>query len=276
MEKYSVLMSVYCKEQATYFKTAIDSMLAQTVPPDDFVLVCDGPLTFELDAIIEEYCKKMPKLFNVIRLSENKGLGNALKIGVEACKYELIARMDTDDISLPDRCEKQLKMLSENPEISVVGGQISEFYDDPKNVIDYRIVPTSYEEIKKRAAKRNPMNHVTVMLKKSQVLLAGNYYDIPGFEDYHLWVQMLSAGLKLQNIEDVCCNVRVDRNMYGRRGGLTYFKRTLEMECFLLKSKLITIPHFCVNVAVRFCGTVLCPDFIKEILFKKFLRKTMF
>lgn len=273
MEAYSVLMSVYCKEQAAHFQAAIDSMLHQTVPPVDFVIVCDGPLTPELDNVIADYCEAYPSLFQILRLEKNQGLGPALKIGLDACQCEYVARMDTDDISLPDRMEKQLAALRQSPHVSAVGGQIAEFDNSPDNIVDYRIVPESYEEIQSRAAKRNPMNHVTVVFKKSQVQKVGSYCDIPGFEDYHLWVQMLAAGQQLINIGDVCCYVRVDTHMYGRRGGWTYFKYTVEMERFLMKTGFINAPGFLRNVMVRFFGTVVCPNSLRSFLFQKCMRQ---
>lgn len=273
MESYSVLMSVYFKENPEYFKTAIDSMLTQTVKPSDFVIVCDGKLTDELDSVIDEFKSKFPQLFNIVRLNENVGLGPALKAGLEQCKCELVARMDTDDISLPDRMEIQLKAFEKNPDATVIGGQISEFLNNPDEIIDYRLVPLTADDIYNRAKSRNPMNHVTVVYKKSQVLEVGGYDDLPGFEDYRLWVTLLSAGKKLINIENVCCNVRVGDGVYKRRGGIGYFKHTWNMEKYLRQEKMIYLFQFWKNVSVRFVGTVLCPNFVREYFFKKLMRK---
>lgn len=273
MMQYSVLMSVYCKESPLHLSEAIESMISQTVPPSDFVLVCDGLLTEELDVVINGYAEKYPELFSIVRLEENHGLGPALKIGLSHCKYEYVARMDADDISSPDRIYKQLSAFEQTPEYSVIGAQISEFSGDPDNIVDYRIVPQTHEDIVKRAARRNPVNHVTVIYKKSDVMKVGGYDDMPGFEDYHLWVKMLASGMKFRSLPDICCNVRVDTDMYGRRGGMTYFKHTLRMQKFLLKNKLTTRRMFVFNVAVRFAGTVLCPNFIRAVLFKKLMRR---
>lgn len=271
--EYSVLMSVYAREKAEYFKQAVDSMLSQTVPPDEIVLVCDGALTPELDQVIEGYESRNPDLFHVIRLEKNHGLGIALGIGLQACKNELVARMDTDDIALPDRLEKELAALEANPDVCAVGGRISEFYDDPEDVIGYRVVPLTHEEIRKRASFANPMNHVTVLYRKSSVLAAGNYPNHPGFEDYHLWVQMLSDGHKFMNIADVCCNVRADDGMHERRRGMEYFRYTWEMEKFLREKRVVTFFQFWKNVAVRFSGTVLLPPRLTNTLFQKIMRR---
>lgn len=273
MEKYAVLMSVYRNEKPEFFHRAIESMLQQTVPPSEFVIVCDGELTQELWAVIDGYCGAYEGLFHVVKLPENRGLGLALRAGLEACGCELVARMDTDDVSVPDRMEKQLEKLAAEEDLSAVGGQISEFEGEESNILDYRMVPLTCEDIRRRAASRNPMNHVTVVMKKSHVLSCGSYCHAPGFEDYHLWVRMLRADRKLANIDHVCCNVRVDSNMYGRRGGWRYFKSSLAMEKFLHQQGFIGPVRLCVNVTVRFLGTVVCPNWLRSILFKTLMRK---
>lgn len=269
---YSVLMSVYCKERSEYFRIAIQSMLDQTVPPDDFVLVCDGPLTDELYSVIDEFCSDHPGLFNVIKLEENVGLGSALNVGIKACKNEYVARMDSDDISLPDRIERQLKVFESNGSLSVVGAQISEFQKDPSVIEGYRVVPISHEDILERMKTRNPMNHVTTLMRRSDVLEVGNYESVVGYEDYYLWVKMLSSGKVFVNIDGVGCNVRVD-GMYKRRGGMAYFKNYMRVQRLLLDKELISYPRYFANCCVRFSATVLCPDFLKKILFKKMMRK---
>ena len=165
-EKYSVLMSVYKNDDPAYFSRAIDSMLNQTVPPDEIVLVKDGPLSCELDETIADYKNKYSDIFSIVSSSENIGLGRALALGLQQCRNELVARMDSDDISDPDRCRSQLLFLSEHPECSVVGSNIAEFNGDIDDVVSYRNVPENHEQICEFMKKRCPMNHMTVMLKK--------------------------------------------------------------------------------------------------------------
>lgn len=273
MENYSVLMSVYSKEHPAYLRQAVDSMLNQTVPPSDLVLVCDGPLSPELDAVIEELTGEMGSVLQVIRLPENRGLGISLDVGLRRCKYELVARMDTDDISLPDRMEKQLKFLEAHDEISVVGGQIAEFRGTPENIIDYRKVPEDPEAIRHRVKRRNPMNHMTVVMRKSRVLAEGGYQEITFFEDYCLWTRMLAGGHQMANIGDTCCYVRVDDRLYSRRGGWAYFGNTIKVEKLLLEKKLITWPEYLQNLLIRFGGVVLLPNRLRGLLYKIMLRK---
>lgn len=185
---YSVLMSVYAKENAAYFSDAVESMLHQSCPPDQFVLVCDGPLTPGLDEAIQRFtASRDGGLFRVLRLPENVGLGRALQAGLPLCDHDLVARMDSDDLALPLRMEHQLALMAADPELAAVGGQIAEFTGAPDNIQGYRIVPTSPEEVRRGAAGRNPMNHMTVLFRREAVLAAGGYQDLKGFEDYFLW-----------------------------------------------------------------------------------------
>lgn len=272
MEAYSVLMSVYFKEKAANLKDAIDSMLKQTVPPTDFVLVCDGPLTPELDCVVTEFTDNYPALFQIIRLPENRGLGEALRIGMQACKNDIVARMDSDDIALPERMEWQIAVLNNRKDISAVGGQIQEFFESEERPGRCRIVPTTPEEIKQAAARRNPMNHMTVTFRKEAVMAAGGYMSFDRFEDYYLWIRMLDMGFQLINIDKICVYARVDMAMYQRRGGWDYFKQTMKLERCLIAANLCSRVQFVTNVAVRFCGTVLLPNRIRQYFYLTILR----
>ncbi|MBE7018665.1 MAG: glycosyltransferase [Ruminococcaceae bacterium] len=270
---YSVLMSIYHKEQPEFFQAAVESMLNQTVPPSDFVIVCDGALTKELDAVIAAFCQTNPQLFQIIRLPENQGLGLALKEGLPHCREALVARMDSDDIATKDRMHKQLQFLKEHPEISVVGAQIAEFEETPDRIIRYRMVPEYQKDILHKLKFSNPVNHVTTVFRKEHVLNAGSYPDHPGFEDYHLWTKLLSEGYVFHNLPDTCCFVRADAHMLKRRDGWTYFKNTVKMEKLLRKKKLISPWQYLVNITVRFGGTVLLPHGLRKKLFSKLMRK---
>lgn len=273
MEKYSVLMAVYHKEKAEYLHLALESMLAQTIPPEEIVLVCDGPLTQELDAVIEQFCGTNEQTLHVVRLEKNMGLGVALNIGLQQCKNELVARMDSDDIALSDRMEKQLNAMEQNPNISVLGGQIAEFNEDPGKIVAYRTVPTETEAIREFIKYRNPMNHMTVIFRKSHVLAVGNYQDVPGFEDYFLWTSLIANGYSMGNLKEVCCRVRADEGLYSRRGGVRYFQNTMRVERFLLDKVIISPWQFVKNIAVRFVGTILLPPRLRKVMFLNFLRR---
>lgn len=272
MEKYSVLMSLYAKEKPEYLRLALDSMINQTVKPDEIVLVEDGPLTDELYEVVKEYGEKYPDLFNVVINKTNLGLGPALNRGLSCCRNELVARMDTDDISKSDRCEKQLKTFEEDKELSITGGQIEEFIDRPENVSGRRIVPCSDTEIKAYMKKRCPFNHVTVMFKKSDILEVGNYQEWFWNEDYYLWIRLAISNKKFANISDILVKVRVGKEMYKRRGGRKYFKSEKDIQKLMYKNGLISYSRYLINVAERLVLQVLMPNRVRGWIFKKLAR----
>ena len=235
--KFSVLMSVYYKESPKFLYEALESVLTQTVMPSEIVCIKDGLLTEELELILNEFSTKYNDIFKFIGFDENKGLGYALRIGVEECSYEIIARMDTDDIARKDRFEKQLNIISEQ-NIDIVGSNILEFDGNINNIISKREVPSTFESIKEYAKKRNPFNHMTVMYKKTAVLKAGNYKEFLWFEDYNLWVRMIVSGAKMYNIDEALVYARTGTAMFERRGGLTYVKREYSMQKDMRRLKI--------------------------------------
>ena len=270
--EYSVLMSVYYKENPVWFKESIESILNQTVKTNDFVLIEDGPLTEELENIVLEYQKKYPKLFNVVRLKENVGLGHALAVGIEKCKNEFIARMDSDDISVPDRCEKELKMFNKQNELDMVGSNIIEFTDNIENALAYRKLPESDSEIKKYMRRRNPFGHPSVMFRKSKVLEAGNYRPYYLCEDYDMWIRMSKINSKFYNIQEVLVYMRIGKDFYKRRGGIKYLKSILKFKNEQYKNGFYSFKDYIITAGT---STVIClmPNFIRDIFYKKFLRK---
>lgn len=270
-EKYSVLMSVYHKEQSEYLKESIESILKQSILPDEIVLVKDGPLTKDLNDVIYYYSDN--SLFNIVELSENVGLGKALEIGVHECRNEFIARMDTDDISHPNRCEEQLKLLQNNPEISVVGSSVVEFIGSIHNKISIKEVQTNSLSIARKMRSRNPMNHPTVMFRKSDVLLAGNYQDWYLNEDYFLWIRMLKLNMSFTNISEPLVFMRITNETYLRRGGFKYFLTQKRLFDYMLSNGMITIVQYLFNNVSRFVIRVVFPNSIRKIIYVTFLRK---
>mgnify|MGYP000329918209 CR=1 FL=1 len=216
-KKYSVLMSVYYKENPEFLKLSIESMLAQTLKPDEIVIVKDGILTEELEKVIGYFVSKEPDLFTIVPLEKNKGLGLALNEGLKKCRNELVARMDTDDISLENRCELQVNEFIKNNQLSICGTMTDEFYDDPKNIVTSRVVPTKHEDILKFSRRRSPFNHPTVMYKKSEVLRCGGYRDIKRKEDIDLFGRMLNQGCKAMNIDKSLLLFRSNKDNFKRR-----------------------------------------------------------
>lgn len=269
-KKYSVLMSVYYKEQPEYLRDSINSMLNQTIEPDEIVLVKDGPLTEALEKVIYEY--KDNPILNVIELKENVGLGKALNIGLTKCKNEIVARMDTDDISEYERCEKQYEMLI-SKDISVVGASVAEFIDNKDNVVAYKDVIINHNEIIKRMKYRNAINHPTVMFKKSDVISAGSYQHWFLNEDYYLWIRMILMGHKFMNLKEPLVRMRITNETYLRRGGWKYFITQKKLFDYMLKEKFINIMEYIYNNAIRFVTRLLVPNKLRKILYLSLLRR---
>ena len=269
---YSVLMSVYHKEKAEYLKQAMDSIWSQTIPTDDFVLVCDGPLNAELDTVIENMQAAHPGTLNVVRLEKNRGLGNALNIGHKECKHELVARMDSDDISRADRCERQLRVFQTHPEVSVVSGIVEEFTLDTDQIEARRVLPETQDQILAFAKKRNPFNHPCVMYKKSAVETTGGYQDFYLLEDYYLWIRMLQKGSTGYNLQEPLLWMRAGSDMYKRRAGWKYAKSQKALFKYMKDSGFISDGQYMKSVAVRTASSIT-PNWLREFMFKTVMRK---
>lgn len=273
MEDFSVCTSVYKNDNVKFVRIALDSMLVhQSVKPNEVVLVQDGQVPEDISLLLSEYECKYPEIMHVIRLNKNTGLGNALKLGVENAKYRIIARMDSDDICLPDRFEKQLAYLDAHPECDIVGGQMTEFINTPDNIVGRRVVPLTNDEIYEYMKSRCALNHVTVMFRKEAVMKAGNYQDWFWNEDYYLWVRMIMAGCKFANIPDVAVNVRSGVDQYARRGGMRYFKSEKGIQKMMLDNGLVSYPRYYYNIIIRWCVQVAMPNWLRGVIFRCIFR----
>ena len=221
INNYSVLMSVYDKEKPEYLRQAIDSILDQTYKTDQFVIVEDGRLNDALYKVLDHYTTEYPELICRLPLEHNYGLGIALDRGLEICRNNLVARMDSDDISVKDRCEKQMKLFSDNPSLSIVSGCIAEFVDDVSNVVSIRNVPERHEAIRRQMRTRSAFNHPAVMYKKSEVILSGGYGKLKRKQDHDLFSRMMNNGCRAYNIQDVILYFRADKENLRRRKSWT-------------------------------------------------------
>lgn len=269
---FSVIISVYKNDNPAFVRSALESITRkQTLKPAEVVLVVDGPIPDELVLVIKEY--EYDEIFQVIWLQENKGLGNALRLGVETAKYDIIARMDSDDIAAPDRFEKQIAYMEAHPDCDVLGGQITEFVDDESNIVGKRVVPCKHEDIVMWLKGRCPFNHVSVTMLRSRVLAIGNYMDWHFNEDYYLWIRMAEVNYKFANLSDTLVNVRVGKDMYARRGGWRYFKSEKGLQDYMYKRKMLSLPRYIYNVVGRFAVQVAMPNWLRGFVFQKLFRK---
>jgi glycosyltransferase involved in cell wall biosynthesis len=269
---FSVLMSVYFKERPEFLKESIDSLLRQTLKPTEIVIVFDGKLTDELYLLLDEYKNAAPDLFKFVPLGQNMGLGKALEIGIKECSFDLIARMDSDDICHPERFEKQINFMKNTPDVKVLGSWIGEFEEDPEKIESIRKVPSNYEEIKQYAKTRCPLNHMTVVYWRDAVLKAGSYQTIMWNEDYFLWGRMLNSNIKIMNLPEILVYARAGADMFYRRGGLKFFNKEVELQKEFLKIHFIDKKTYVRNILVRGFVRVL-PNSFRIFVYKKMLRR---
>lgn len=219
MQKYSFLMSVYKKEDPQALSTSIDSMLAQTLAPDQIVVVKDGPLTDSLEKVLAQYSSENNEIFTIVGYEDNQGLAYALNFGMQACRNELIARMDSDDFSVASRCEKQVAAFDNDPELALVGTNMQFFDGDVKNVSsDIREYPATNEDIIKALRRYSPFAHPSVMFKKSEVLSCGGYdVTLRRRQDIDLFSRLIVHNRKkAANIQEPLLLFRRDESYYKR------------------------------------------------------------
>lgn len=306
MQKFSVIMSIYKSDQPELVRVALDSLLQQTLLPNEIVIVADGPVPAELEQEIESFKFRVSKLrttpnpsfakggdlvpedgkesletrnqkpetiVTYLPQEKNGGLGEAMRIAAEAAKYDYLARMDSDDICLPDRFEKQMKCFEEDPELSLVGGMITEFDGEPENIIAKRILPLEDAEIKKMMRGRCAVNHVTVIFKKADLMKSGNYQPFWKQEDHYLWARMMEHGCKFRNIPDVVVNVRSGKDQIARRGGLRFYKSVVRVFWYMYRHGLISFGYFLYICTVRGIVQVLMPNKLRTWVYLHLLRK---
>ncbi len=268
---FSVLISLYARENPDYVREALESIVRQTLQPQEILIIKDGPLTRVLDEVVDGFAADRGSQVRVIAYEKNRGLGRVLAEGVEQCRCGIIARMDADDIAKEDRFEKQYRVLMEHPEIDLVGSWIDEFQGDIRNIISVRKVPATPEEIRAFAKKRNPFNHPTVMFRRQAVLDAGNYQEMLWFEDYLLWINMLLNGSKMMNLQESLVYYRVGPEMFQRRGGWRYVRREWRLQRQLYDKGFISLGEFLKNGMAR-TAVRLMPNSLRGMIYKKVLR----
>ena len=272
--KYSVLMSVYNRDNADFLRKALESTYEnQTRKPDEIVVVFDGPLNEALYSVLDEFAKDKADIVRYFPQEVNKGLGEALRIGTSHCTGDYIFRMDSDDICHPERFEKQAAYVEEHPEIDVLGTDISEFEKShTEEKMRARVCPAEHKDILEMCKKRNPMNHVTVCIKREALLRSGGYEPMYMAEDYYLWMRMISAGCVFANINESMVFVRIGNGFYQRRGTKARIRSFKILQNYMIEHNMITKNEarrnmMCVRVITR------SPSWLKKFLYSAFLRK---
>lgn len=271
-DKYSVLQTVYKSDDPEYLRMSLESMMNQSKMPDELVLVKDGPITAELQKVIDETDKKYPGIIVQRQLDKNVGLGKALNEGLKICKNELIARMDSDDISLSDRCSKQLELFSADPELDIVGCQAEEFSGSTDNIVGKRTVPLKNSEIHRFARRRDPFNHPTVMYRKSKVMKFGSYGDYRKNQDTDLWIKLLSSGCKGANLPGKLFLFRFDEGTYKKRKSWVNTKTLIKIRWNAYKIHFCSLADFII-VTLSQLFIYIMPSGFQRILYTKVLRR---
>ena len=248
--EFSVLIPIYKKEEPRHLRECLDSLYNQTLPATEIILVEDGPLTSELDDIVAKSQQDHPEL-KTVKLAQNGGIGHALNEGLKHCSYDLVARMDADDICKPDRFETQVRFLEDHPEYDIVGSWADEFSDNISNILSTRKLPEDHEAIIQFGKKRNPMNHPTVMFRHQAVKAAGYYIHSSQVEDYDLWVRMMLRGSRFYNIQRSLLYFRMSDDFARRRGGWNYSRREIPLQFSFYKKGYISWWRMSLNIIIR-------------------------
>lgn len=270
---FSVLISIYHKEQPEHFNMCMQSIWDhQTLEPSEIILVEDGPLTPELDLVILQWKEKLGEVLKITKLTQNVGTGKAKNIGLEQCTYEIICIVDTDDISVTDRFEKQINELMLDPELVVLGGQITEFIEDIDSPSGMRRVPLKNLELCNYAKRQSPFNNMTIAYRKTKIIEVGGYQHHLWMEDYNLFLRVIARGYKIQNLPDVLVYARIDNGMHARRKGYEYIKSEKQLLNLKKELKLQSSIHanmlFLIRSAFR-----LIPSSVLGKFYNIFLRK---
>lgn len=271
MKKYSVLTTVYKKENPLYLRQSIDSMLNQTIPPSEYVVVKDGPLTKVLDDVLQEYCS-INSIFKIVSLEVNSGLGVACIKGLEACTNDFVARLDSDDISLPNRCELQLDMLEKEGDLAVVGSSLYEFEDDPKIITAIKEMPTEPDEIFKFGKRRNPFNHSSIMMRKSIVIANGGYSPMRRSQDLELFTRLIYKGCKCRNLIEPLVLFRTGSARVNRKKNWTNLKHDISVYIRNYKVHYMSLFDL-LYVIIRQFVFFMMPSKMASYLYFKFYRK---
>lgn len=266
MSDFSVLMPVYWKENPIRFSSALASIFNNTKLPNETLVICDGPLTNELEIVISQYIDRPG--FRVLRLNENHGIVKALNLGLKKVLYDIVVRCDSDDINHPERFEKIIKKIEQG--FDVVGSQIEEI-DSAGHIVARKLLPTSHEEIVQYAKRRNPLNHMSVTFRASHALALGGYPDVYLKEDYALWAKLIGAGKRFANLDESLVSANAGIDMYARRGGIKAALSEIKLQRILVQCGISNFINAIFNGLIRFL-ILFSPISFRAMIYRTFLR----
>ncbi|RFS83632.1 glycosyltransferase [Actinomadura spongiicola] len=266
-EPFSLLMTVYGGDREEHVRAAFHSAVHdQTLPPDQVVLVRDGPVSAELSSRLRELVENSPVEVSFVRLPHNRGLGPALDAGLHAARYDIVARMDADDIAMPHRFQMQVPLVRAGADL--VGAGLLEFGTDISDIVGRRIPPSDPDDIARYSRLHDPFNHPTVVYRRSAVVAAGGYGDLPLMEDYWLFARMIANGARVVNVAEPLVYYRVGDGAYERRGGRDLLRSELRLQRQMLREGFISQPQYWRNVMVR-GGYRLVPTLIRKPFYRR-------
>lgn len=264
MMKLSVLMSVYGKDDPAHLDQALNSLVTQITRPSEVILVEDGPISSSLKTVIDRYRSELA--IESVIMAENCGLAAALNEGLLHCQNDFVARMDSDDVSLPQRFKEQIAFMQSHPDVAISSAWVEERESDMRFVIDVRQVPTDHENIYRFAKRRNPINHPVCIFRKSAVMAVGGYPNIRKAQDYALWALMLVKGYRFANIPKVLLQMRTGRALMARRG-LSYYRQEVSILRFQRECGFLGRRDYYINMMVR-AFVRMQPPFIMRLMYR--------
>lgn len=268
--KFSVLLSLYDKEKPGFLRESLNSVFSQTLRPTEVILVLDGPINKDLQQVVDSFTICHPELI-IVPLSKNMGLGEALNAGLNKCSYDIVARMDTDDVCVPYRFEKQIVYMSEHSDVAICGSWVNEFMESVEHTCSQRKVPEDTEAIKSFIKGRNPFNHPSVVFRKNAVLDAGGYKHFYLLEDWFLWGRMLNNGCKMHNFQEPLLNFRISKDMHKRRGGLKYANSCIDLFKFFNEMGIINEKERILYSFIK-VSVAMMPNCIRGLIYSHLLR----
>ena len=268
----SVLMAVYAGDRADWVRAALQSLQDQTHPAEQVVVVEDGPIPADVSTALDDFSAALP--IERVTLPANRGLSHALQEGLAHCRFEFVARMDSDDLAVPQRFRRQADVLEARPELSALGGYVTEFTDDPSVPYAVREVPVGTAKVRKVARWRSPVNHPAVMFRRDDVRAVGGYGAFTGLEDYYLWAKLLTAGHQIDNLPEVLVQQRAGADLGRRRGGWRYAAQEIRLFREFVRMGFLSVPHAVAGLALRL-PVRLVPRLLRSGVYRHALRRRL-